>query len=289
MRFLVTVWLALTLTFVALRLLPSDAIEAQLRQSTASQAEVERQRAYFGLNDPLWQQYGRYWLALLQGDLGYSLVTRESVWAMIQARYGATLSLAGLAWGWSLLLGVGLGSLAVYRHPWWGRLSQGLMTVALAAPLYWTATLVIYVESYPLRAFDLPQRQLILPVLVLGLGVAGGLARVVETSLHHTLNEAFIQTARAKGLSAWGVYRHALRASLPPIISLGSLQLGFLLSGTVIAEIIFTRRGLGSLLHQAVLSQDYPVVQALVLLAALTYSLLRGLAQALAGWADSRL
>lgn len=289
MRILLTLWFALTLTFLVLRLLPSDAIESQLRQRGASEQEIARQRAYFGLDDPLWQQYATYWGDLFQGDLGISLITRETVWAMIEARYRATITLALAAWGWAMLVGVGLGSLAAYEHPLWRRLAHLLMTFALAAPIYWTATLVIYLEAYPLRELDLPQRQLVLPALVLGFSVGGALGRVVETSLRHSLTQAFIQTARAKGLGGWGIYRHALRASLPPIISLGSLQLGFLLSGTVIVEIIFTRRGLGGLLHQSVLDQDYPVVQALVLLAALTYALSRGVAQILARWADRRL
>lgn len=294
-RFALALWLALTLTFILLRLIPGDAISASLTASGTSQTEIERQRAAFGLDDSLSAQYARYWLDLLRGDFGVSLVTRERVSSMISARLSPTLSLALASFGIMSLFGLVFGSLAVLPNRLGRILGESLTAFALAAPSYWTATLIIYLFAQRLTALGLPSggsdglKSLILPALVLGFHSSGGLARVVSAALQDNLYAPYTQTARALGLSAWRVYVWALRASLPPILSMMALQAGFLLGGTVIIEIIFTRRGLGSLLHQAVLNADYPVVQALVLLGALAYSLTRALGALAIRQADPRL
>ncbi len=291
---MLSTWLALTLTFCALRALPSDAIEARLRASGASPAQVAAGRTAFGLDDPLPVQYANYLVGLPRGDLGISLVTREPVTRMILARLGPTLALSLSALIIATLSGIVLGTMAVSRSAW-GMLAEGLIALGLAAPVYWTATLLIYLAAHPLAGWGLPSggtrgaASVILPALALGFSIGGGIARQTAGALQTQAREAFIQTARAKGLAITGVYGHRLRAAAPAIISIVALQAGFLLSGAVIIEIIFTRRGLGSLLYQAVLDQDYPVVQGLVLLAALVYALLRLAGQSLMQLADPRL
>lgn len=303
LRLALTAWLAYTLAFIALRAIPGDAIENRLRQSGASPDLIERQRQTFGLDHGLPFQYANALRDLLRGDFGISLVTREKVSAMITARLGATLALASAALGVSILLAGVTGTLAALPStpapPFLARplslLGSGLIALALAAPVYWTGTFVIYLAAHPLRRFDLPAggtqgiASLLLPALVLGFAVSGGIGRMVENSLRQTFGQPFMTAARAKGLRTPRLFDHALRHSLPPVLSIIALQAGFLLGGTVIVEIMFTRRGLGSLLHQAVLDQDYPVVQALVLLGALVYALTRTLGSWLVRRADPRL
>jgi peptide/nickel transport system permease protein len=292
---LLTLWMAITLAFITLRAVPGDGIEARLRQTGASAADIQRQRESLGMDDPLPIQYLHYWGNLLRGDLGTSLVTREKVTAMITARLVPTFELAGAALTVAVLWGLLLGTFSA-RPSQFRPVAQGVTALTLAAPAYWTATLVIYAASRPpLVSLELPiggttsPGHLILPSLVLGFHVGGGIARVVESALRESYQAEFIQTARAKGLTNLMIYRHALRASLPPLLSIAALQAGFLLGGTVMIEMIFTRRGLGSLMLQAVTNQDYPLVQGLVLVGALAYTLTRAIAALLTYTADPRL
>lgn len=305
MRLLFTAWLAVTLSFIALRVIPGDAVETQLRITATSEENIAARRAALGLDKPLPVQYLRYTADLLRGDLGQSLTTREAVTDMIRVRLAPTLSLALLALLTAITLGLLLGTLPVLHQlmehstllfraaGMVGFFSTALTTLALAAPVYWTATLAIYLISNQLAL--LPSggaegvKSLILPAVILGFHVSGAIARVVEASLCESLSQPFVQTARAKGLPVELVFEHALRVGLLPVFSITALQAGFLLGGTVIIEMIFTRRGLGSLMIQAVQEQDYPVVQGLVLFSALVYALTRGLADFLRHLADPRL
>jgi len=283
LRGCLTIWLAVTISFFLLRLLPGDAIESQLRQGNAISTEaIVAQRAYFGLDAPLTIQYVRYWDNLIQGDLGISLITREPVSHMIQSRLPATIRLATVTLIIAIGVGniVGIGTLAPQPI---GGLCQIIITITLATPIYWSATLMIYMMNRAAWQGILPA------AIVLGISVGGGIAQVVSGSLHQTKEESYIQTARAKGLRLDGVFYHQWRASLLPIISVIALQSGFLLSGTVIIEIIFRRQGIGSLLYQSVLNQDYPTVQAIILLSAAVYLAIRLIAQWLAAQIDPRL
>lgn len=301
-RWLLTGWLAVTLVFLALRVLPGDAIETQLRITGTSTADIARRRTALGLDDPLWVQYGRYWLALGQGDLGNSLITREPVREMIAVRLPSTLLLALTALSIAVTGGVMTGTLATIRssqenRSWLLRpleiFSSGIMALALAMPVYWSATLLIFLLSNQLAWLPAGGNEglasLILPALVLGFSTSGAIARVTQTALRSLADQPFVQTARAKGLPPDLVFEHLFRAALPPILSITGLQAGFLLSGTLIVEVIFTRRGLGSLMVQSVLNQDYPVVQGSVLLSAFSYALTRGLANWARRWSDPRL
>lgn len=305
LKIILTAWLAVTLSFIALRVLPGDGITAQLRLSGVPQSEIASRRAALGFDDPLYVQYGRYWINLAQGDLGQSLNTQENVTQMIRARLAPTFSLALVALLIAVTFGLVLGCVPTltefvaqgtfFFH--YVRFLRGasiaLTTFALAAPAYWTATLAIFILTHQLAILPSGGTQniksLILPALVLGFHVSGAIARVTEASLREVLTQPFIQTARAKGMPFEVVLEHALRVAMLPVFTVTALQAGFLLGGTVIIEIIFTRRGLGSLMIQAVQEQDYPLVQGLVLLSALVYAVTRALAEFLRWLADPRL
>ncbi len=291
---LLVAWLALTVAFVVLRALPGDAVDATLTHAGVSQEALDARRDALGLNDPLWKQYLDYGVAALRGDLGESLLSGQPVTELIAQNWGPTVTLAAAALLVAVALGLGLGVLAgTGARGGLGLLAQGMASVALSTPVYWTATLAIYVFTVVLGV--LPGvggggvRHLILPAAVLGFHTAGSIAQVTASSVRASYRQDFVRTARAKGLPEPDVLDHVLRVGLLPVIAVVALQFGFLLGGTVITETIFVRRGLGRLLLSAVDGRDYPVIQGLVALAALSYSLLNALADMLFALADPRV
>ena len=292
---LLVIWAAASLAFAALRVIPGDAIDAQLAQAGASAAEIAARRAALGLDAPPLEQYLAYISGLVRGDLGVSLLNRQPVAQAIAQQFPATAALALAALLVALAVGLGLGFAgAAARATWARRLSTGAATLALAMPVYWTGTLAIWVFSVQLGwlpatgAGDL--RHLILPAAVLGFNVAGSIARVTQAGLIEAREQAFVQYARAKGLRERQVWRrHILRVGLLPIIAVVALQTGFLLGGAVITETLFARGGLGGLLLRAILDRDLPVVQGVVVVAALIYSAVNMLADVLSAAADPRV
>ena len=155
-------------------------------------------------------------------------------------------------------------------------------------PLYWTGTLAIYVFAVQLNG--LPTNGIVLPVAVLGLHTAGAVGQVVRADVRAALTLDFVRTARAKGLSETRVIvYHVLRAGLLPVVTVIALQAGFLLGGVVITESLFVRPGLGRVLLNATLRQDYPVVQGIVVLGALVYTLLNAAADVFYRLLDPRI
>lgn len=287
-------WLGLTLAFVVLRWVPGDAVDATLARGGASPDEVAARREALGLNRPLWRQYGDYVLGVATGDWGESLVTEQPVTEIIWQNIGATSALSGAALAIAVTLGVALGigaGLGRRRSIRYG--AEALASLALSTPVYWTSTLAIYIFAIVLGV--LPGvggggiRYLILPAAVLGFHTAGSIAQVTAASVRDAQGQAFVRTARAKGLPELDVLDHVLRVGMLPVVAVVALQLGFLLSGTVITEIIFVRRGLGRVLLAAIDNRDYPVVQGLVVLSALTYSVLNMLADVAYRWIDPRV
>ncbi|MBO9310409.1 MAG: ABC transporter permease [Chloroflexi bacterium] len=292
---LMTLWLAATLAFVALRLAPSDAITLQLTLSGATESQIAARRAALGLELLLGAQYLNMLSGLLRGDLGVSLVNGRAVAALIGEQLTATLSLALGALIVSTLAGVGLGIGAALGNRLVRWLAQALIALLLATPIYWLGTLAIYVFAVWLGLLPSVSRgnslqALILPCGVLGIALSGGIAQVTAAALREAKNAPYVQVAHAKGLPMrLIVWRHMLRAQGSALISLIGLQGGFLIGGAVITEALFTRRGIGQLLLNAVNGRDYPVVQGVVLLSALAYSLLGAAADILAAWRDPRL
>jgi peptide/nickel transport system permease protein len=276
---LVVVWLAATTVFFALRVLPGDAIEARLAWNGASAEAIQQRRIEMGLNEPILLQYGRFLANMVRGNLGVSLIDGQPVTNLILQRFGPTLVLASTSLLVATLLGLVLGTLAVLQ------VGQGVSTaarftinLAISTPIYWTGTLALYAFtglSDLLPAQTATVILLILPIFVLGFHTSGAIAKVAQANLRVTLSADFVRTARAKGLpESQIVLRHVLRVGLLPTLTVIALQGGFLLGGTVITESLFFRPGIGRLLLDRTLLQDYPVVQGIVILAALTYIML---------------
>ncbi len=291
---LLTVAAAYTLAFFALRLLPGDAIRAQVLAGGGSAVAAQARIAELGLDKPLFEQFSASVLNILRGDLGVSISSGRPVLTIIQEQFPATLELALAA----LLVGISVG-LPMGVAAWSERravraLAAGFAGLTTALPTYWTGIIAIYVFSVWLRA--LPSagagglNRLVLPAGALGLALAGNIARGAAPALAAVANTDYERTARAKGLTARvRIFDHLLRPALPALFTICALQLGFALSGAALTESVFVRPGIGRLLVNAVLERDTPLVQGIVLLIALLYVIVNGAADWLSLLADPRL
>ncbi len=284
----------LLLTFLLVHLVPGDPVEVMLGESV-SLADKEALRAELGLNLPIMQQFGIYLNKLVHADFGQSIHTHQPIIEMIQARYPATLKLAVLSLFIGLIIGIPLLIYAALHAGHWQDFVVTIVSVRLSAmPAFWLGPLLmllfaVWLGWLPVSGME-SQASIVLPALTLGFGLSAILTRMTRTSLLEVLNEDYIRTARAKGLSEKTVIlRHALRAALLPIITIVGLQVGSLLAGTVITETIFSWDGIGRLLVESIEKRDYPVTQACVLVVALSYVLINALTDVLYRLADPRM
>jgi peptide/nickel transport system permease protein len=266
----------LLLTFLLIHLVPGDPIEVMLGES-ASAADRAELRADLGLDKPLIDQFGSYLNKFVQGDLGNSIHTKTPIIDLIKTRYPATLKLAALSLLIGLVIGIPLGIYAALKANHWQDFVVTIISVRFSAmPAFWLGPMLMLVFAVwlgwlPVSGME-SRTSIILPAITLGFGLSAILTRMTRTSLLEVLNEDFIRTARAKGLSEKTVIaRHALRAALLPIITIVGLQMGSLLAGTVITETIYSWDGIGRLLVESIEKRDYPVTQACVLVVALSY------------------
>lgn len=293
-HFIVVVFGVLVLTFWLLHLVPGDPVEVMLGES-ATQTDREALRTELGLNAPIVEQFGMYLSRLSHGDFGRSIHTQTPIIDMVSVRYPATLKLALLALLIGLTIGIPLGVLAALRARSWVDVTVMIMSVRLSAmPAFWLGPVLmlffaVWLGWLPVSGME-TRAHIILPAITLGLGLSAVLTRMTRTSLLEVLNEDFIRTARAKGLTERHVIvRHALRAALLPLITIVGLQMGSLLAGAVITETIFSWDGIGKLLVESIEKRDYPVTQACVLMIALSYVFVNTLTDTLYGWADPRV
>ncbi|MDO8960571.1 MAG: ABC transporter permease [Methylophilus sp.] len=284
----------LLLTFLLIHLVPGDPVEVMLGES-ASTSDSETLREELGLNQPLVVQFGHYLNKLAHGDLGQSIHTKTPITELIKARYPATVQLAVVALCLGVLIGVPMGIYAALHAGHWQDFVITLISVRLSAmPAFWLGPLLmllfaVWLGWLPVSGMD-HHASIILPALTLGFGLSAILTRMTRTSLLEVLNDDYIRTARAKGLSERTVIlRHALRAALLPIITIVGLQMGSLLAGTVITETIFSWDGIGRLLVESIEKRDYPVTQACVLIVALSYVLINLVTDIVYQVADPRM
>ncbi len=293
---LVTAWAAVTLTFFALRLATGDPLASLLSQGLATPERVEQLRKMLGLDRPLILQYIDFLLSMFRGDMGTSLYTGRPVSKVILEQFPATATLAFLSFLIAGFLGLLMGACAAWKKgSVIGVVSENIASLAMGLPvaftgilaiLFFTGTLRDIMNSMNLFLF----KRLILPALVLGFSSSGPISRVVQSGLEASIQAPYMLAARARGIS--GRFRllwHALRPSLPPVISLGALEAAFLFAGTVVTETVFSRPGLGRLLVSSILQGDFPIAQGIVVLAALIYTFSQSLADILALLIDPRL
>jgi peptide/nickel transport system permease protein len=265
-----------TLTFLLTQLIPGDPVVAMLGDN-AQPADIAGMRHQLGLDRPLWAQYGAFLNGLARGDLGESIAMRAPVSRLIAERYPATVELAAAGLIVAIVIALPLGLIAGANPGGLGDL--GAMSVALlgiSIPHIYLGPLLMIIFSLDLRWLPLTGRggiaHLVLPAITLGLSLAAILARMLRQSLIGVRQADYMRTARGKGLGPIAVLiRHALRNALMPVVTLLGLEAGALLTGSIIAETIFSWPGLGRLLITAISNRDYPLVQGCVLTFALSY------------------
>jgi ABC-type dipeptide/oligopeptide/nickel transport system permease component len=270
-------WGVVTLTFFATRLLPGDPATLLISQGGGSAEDIADLREQLGLNDPLPVQYVRFLGGLVQGDMGVSLVSRRPVTDAIGEQLPHTLALATTATVLSVIMGISLGILAATRHGTWvDQLCIAFSVLGVSIPILMSGLLFILLFSLVLGWLPATGqgswRHLVMPALVLSLASTGTIARLVRTQMLEVLPADYITVARAKGVEEKVIlWRHALRNALIPVITVIGLQFGSLLGGTVVTESLFSRRGLGRLVVDAILWKDYPLIEGVVILGAAIY------------------
>jgi glutathione transport system permease protein len=276
------------LVFLLVHLLPGD--PARLAAGPdASPETVELVRKDLGLDLSLPRQFVRFVSGALRGDFGKSIRTKRQVASEIAERFAPTFWLTVWSMAWSVVIGMGIGVLsAVWRNRWPDRLGMTLAVSGISFPAF--ALGMVLMQIFAVQLGWLPTvgadswRHYILPSLTLGAAVAAIMARFTRSSFVDILQEDFIRTARAKGLSEpLVVAKHGLRNALIPVVTMMGLQFGFLLGGSIVVEVVFNWPGMGRLLIDAVDMRDYPVIQALVLLFSLEFILINLIVDVLYG------
>jgi peptide/nickel transport system permease protein len=264
------------LVFAMLHLVPGDPVDVMFQDATLSARDRDLIREQLGLNDSLPVQYGRFLANAVRGDLGQALFVQRPVARILAAELPYTIRLAVLAMAFAALFGITFGVLAAVRaNTWVDSLTMTLAIAGLSMPEFWLGLIAILVFSVQLGWVPLfgPEWQvIILPALIIGFRASAILARMVRSGLLEVLNQDFVRTARSKGLTnRVVVLKHAMRNALIPVVTIMGLQFGQLLGGAVIIEIVFARRGVGSLTINAILQRDLPLAQGTVLVVAIVY------------------
>jgi dipeptide transport system permease protein len=288
-------------TFVAIRLVPGDPVEVRVGERGISPERLAYFRHELGLDQPIWKQFLDYVGQLLHGDFGTSVVTNEKVLTEFLTLFPATLELSLCAMLFAIVIGVPAGVIAaVKRGSAFDHMLMGAAVTGFSMPIFWWGLLLIMLVSErwgltpvsgridliqyyfePVTGFmlidsllsDQPGafwsavHHLILPTIVLGTVPLAVIARMTRSSMLEVLNEDYVRTARAKGLSPTRVIGlHALRNALVPVVTIVGLQVGTLLAGAVLTETIFSWPGVGKWLIESIGRRDYPALQGGILL-----------------------
>lgn len=264
------------LVFLLIHLIPGDPVEIMLGESAKAADKIALTQK-LGLDKSMSEQFVAYVKGVVTLDLGKSFYKNKPIVDLILERYPATIILALVSLVIALLIALPLGAIAATRKNTLA--DHGAMTFSLlgvSIPNFWMGQIMIIIFALGLGWFPVSGysgfSSIVLPAITLGTALSAILARMVRSTLLEVLNEDYIRTARAKGLSESKViYVHALRNALLPIITLVGLQLGTLLAGAVITEKVFSWPGIGLLAVEAIQKRDYPLVQVCVLVISITY------------------
>src|SRR5512145_1616486 len=297
-----TLFFVSVLIFGLQQLLPGDPAIA-LAGEERDPETIRYLRAKFHLDDPLPVRYWHWASGVLQGDLGDSVRIQKPVTELILEKLPVTIQLAAMAMVIALLIGITAGVIsAVKKDTWWDYGANVLALWGLSTPNFWLGILLILVfavqlgwlpaSSYvsPFEDLKANLSAMIMPAFVLGNAIAAVLMRHTRSAMLQVLSSDYVRTARAKGLDERVVVmKHALRNALIPVITLGALEFGTLLSGAVLTEQVFTIPGFGKLIVDAVFNRDYAVVQGVVMITATAYITLNLLADLAYFLANPRL
>lgn len=284
-----TLFIVAVLVFLFVHMLPGD--PARLAAGPdASPETVQLVRQDLGLDQPMPRQFLNFFVNIVQGDFGTSLRSKRPVSTEIAERFMPTLMLTVTSMVWAVIFGMVIGIVsAVYRNQWPDRIGMTLAVSGISFPAFALGMLLMQVFSVQLGWLPTvgadSWRHYILPSLTLGAAVAAVMARFTRSSFIEVIQEDFVRTARAKGVSEkWVVLKHCLRNALIPVVTMMGLQFGFLLGGSIVVEAVFNWPGLGRLLVDAIEMRDYPIIQTLVLLFSLEFILINLVVDVLYGF-----
>lgn len=280
--------------FIVFEFTPGNPADIALGEIATAETIAQLEQAW-GIDDPLYEQIPRFIGNAVTGDLGFSFLTQRPVANEIMRTFPRTMLLAFSGLLVATLIGIPLGVLAATKQGTViDTISMFIALLGLSVPVFVTGLMFIYIFAFRLDWFPVAGQQgfksLILPAVALGLPSAAEIARMTRSSMLEQLSLDYLRTARAKGLRQFNVvYGHAFRNALIPIITLLGLRLGHLLAGTVVIETIFSWPGLGSLILDAVLFRDYPLIRGGVLFIAVIFVAVNLLVDVFYGLIDPRI
>ena len=290
------------LTFLLMHLLPGDPAVV-MAGPEASKDAVEQIRRQLGLDRPIVEQLAVWFGHLAKGDLGRSLLLNQPVTDAVVERLPVTMSLALVSFALTLPLGIGAGvAAACFRNTWFDSAVMLLALLGVSLPSFWVAILSIILFSVTLgwlpSAGYVPIAQgvwpwfaaLLQPAFILALFQIGFLARITRSAMLDVLDQDYIRTARAKGVSEWKtISKHAFRNTLIPVVTVCGIIFSLLIGGSVVIEQVFALPGIGRLIVQAIINRDYPVVQGTLLLLGFVFVLLNLAIDVLYTFVDPRV
>ena len=304
----VILWLVTLIVFFAMRLLPGDPLIIFLGQqagsgTTITEKELEGLRHEYGLDKPIMVQYVNWIFGILRGNLGTSINYHENVGKLLLERFPITLQLGLVAYVIGNSLGILLGLLAAIRRGTWiDTVTTTFANVGITIPIFWLGLLLMYAFGLklgwlpiagftsPLDNFWLSLKQMIMPVICLGITGLAFIARQTRSSMLEVVKQDYIRTAWSKGLGERTIImRHALKNSLIPVITLLGIGIGFVFGGSVVVETVFAIPGVGRLLVTSVFAQDYVVVQSGTLVIATIIILSNLIVDISYGWLDPKI
>ena len=284
--------------FAMVRLIPGDPITLLygISEGAGTDSEyLDYMREQYGLNDPLPVQYFNYLVDILHGDFGTSLYTHKPIIEEISNRYENTLILAVGGTLVGSLLGVMLGIIAAVKHNKLGdNIVMVLSMIFVSTPSFFLAMILMLVFALQLRWLPVMGMKgpayAVLPILTLGLHAVGLIARTTRSSMLDTINQDYIRTSKARGVSRFKIIMsHTLKNALIPILTAIGLRFGGLLAGAALVETVFSIPGLGRFMVDGISNRDYPVIQSTVLLFATTFVVVNTLVDLLYGFVDPRV
>jgi peptide/nickel transport system permease protein len=280
--------------FALLHIAPGDPAFV-LAGEDATQADIQAIRVNLGLDKPLYVQYGLWAGQVVRGDLGRSIITRRPVMVEILTRVRPTTELATSAMVFATIIGVVVGVLsATFQYSLIDHFTMIIALTGVSLPIFWVGLMLIFFFSVQLRWFPTGGAgswwALVLPTLALGAASVAIIARMTRSSLLEVIRQDYTRTARAKGLMERTVLvKHALKNALIPVVTVISLQYGYLLGGAVVTETVFSRPGLGRMLVDAIKSRDFPVVQGTLMILGASFVVVNAAVDLLYVYLDPRI
>ncbi len=295
-RLFIAIMVTVTVSIIAFSLLRlSGDLAAELAGDDATEAEIAAVAKAYGLDQPLYVQYLDWAGSAASGDLGQSIFSNEPVWDILVGAVPTTAKLAVLALSLGIILAIPLGILgAVFQNTWIDRTALIVAVGGQAVPNFWFGLMMILLFGVILRWTPISGQDtiahFILPTITVALTTIPQMMRLTRAGMIEVMQSDYIRTARAKGLPTRSViFKHALRNAILPVVSLTMVNFGFLLGGTVVVETIFALNGLGFEAFQAIIRQDFPVLQSVVLFISIIYIALTLFADLINAQLDPRI